>query len=342
MQLRFDSRQVPGTGGFEHWRAFVHDVFAGLDTAGSRQDSGGGTEFRARLELDLAPGVRVARIGGSAHVVRRRRSACTSDEVGVLLQAGGASRLELNGRPLRLPTGGIALFDNARPYVFELEAGFEHHLLLIDRTRLGVDRTAIEARCGHLLDPDGVETRLIAQALSTLVTRPSGGTRAATLDALALPMVSWLGQACARRPGTGRRERTSLDALLRRAMTDAVARLDDPTLSPACLARAQGISERWLHRAFAARGFTVMGWIREERLQRVDRALRAARAAGLEPAIERTAREHGFEDPSSFRRAYRTRFGHSASTIPRLAGSDPDPDLIASRSAARSSRAAPP
>jgi len=44
--------------------------------------------------------------------------------------------------------------------------------------------------------------------------------------------------------------------------------LAEPTLNPAEIANAVGISVRHLHRLFSCRGSTVTEWIRERRLQR--------------------------------------------------------------------------
>ena len=94
------------------------------------------------------------------------------------------------------------------------------------------------------------------QALSTLVCS-TDAARQAALDALALPMLAWIGLVCALGAQAETSRRAAGQALLHRAMADAQARLADAALSPAALAHSQGVSQRYLHRPFAAQGLTM-------------------------------------------------------------------------------------
>ena len=104
-------------------------------------------------------------------------------------------------------------------------------------------------------------------------------------------------------------------SLVDRILATARARLSDPTLDAAQLANANGISERYLHKLFAARAMTPMAWVRKERLLRIDRELRGSHGGAY---VEAIAQRHGFSDGSAFRRAYRRQFGHSARQTMKL------------------------
>ncbi|MBT0769868.1 helix-turn-helix domain-containing protein [Kineosporia sp. J2-2] len=85
----------------------------------------------------------------------------------------------------------------------------------------------------------------------------------------------------------------------------AAARLSDPDLSAAGLARELRVSLRTLQRAFSAQGESVTGHLREQRLE-------AARAALLTAApgwsIADVAAHWQFADASHFSRAFRARY----------------------------------
>ncbi|MGE0801298.1 MAG: helix-turn-helix domain-containing protein [Lautropia sp.] len=293
---------------FRAWQDFVDDLFAGLQ---ARSERGGG-EFHVRLDLRDLRGARIGRIGGSRHVVvRPADQGRRSDEIGLLLQTRGQSRLEVEGHALTLAAGEATLFDNARPYRFDLAEGFEHRILLFDRDRFGAGRAAVEACRGRLLPTAALTTRLLVQALLTMTDGEDPDWSNPALESLPLALVEWLETACdAATAGTAPdcRSDSRSQRLLRGVLDAARQRLADPELSPAVLAAAHGIAERTLHKLFAAQGLTVMGWVREQRLLSVDRALRAAPAGAK---IETIACTHGFDDPAAFRRAYRRRFGRS-------------------------------
>jgi AraC-like DNA-binding protein len=82
--------------------------------------------------------------------------------------------------------------------------------------------------------------------------------------------------------------------------------LNDPDLSPAAIAGLLHVSLRTLHRAFAAEETSVMGYVRERRLARVDAEL----ATTSWTVSELAARWH-FTDESHLIRAFRQRFGET-------------------------------
>lgn len=308
MHIQFDHGKSVDTNPrhrFRAWQDFVEELFAGLQACTERD---GGSDFRVRLDLRDVRGVRIGRIGGSRHaVLRPSDKARRCDEIGLLLQTQGRTRLEVGSHALQLQQGEAALFDNAQPYRFDLADGFEHRLLLIDRDRLGIGRVAIEAWRGRVLPPSALPTRLLLQALTTITDGDEAHWSAPVLESLPLALSDWLETACgAAVAGTTPDSRSQ--RLLRSVLSDARHRLADPDLSPAVLAAAHGIAERTLHKLFATQGLTVMGWVREQRLLAVDQALRTAYVGAK---IESIAREYGFNDPAAFRRAYRRRFGRS-------------------------------
>jgi AraC-like DNA-binding protein len=85
--------------------------------------------------------------------------------------------------------------------------------------------------------------------------------------------------------------------------------LADPTLGPAAIAEAVGISVRHLHRLFSARGRRVSDWIREQRLERCSADFVDRRSS--EKSITEIAFSWGFSDSAHFSRCFKLRFGVS-------------------------------
>lgn len=94
---------------------------------------------------------------------------------------------------------------------------------------------------------------------------------------------------------------------LRTRIVDHIAEhLGDPALGPATIANDLGVSVRWVHRSFNDGEISVGRYIRQQRLDRVEAALRT------ELRISRTgalSRRFGFTGPDQLSRAFRARFG---------------------------------
>ncbi len=96
-------------------------------------------------------------------------------------------------------------------------------------------------------------------------------------------------------------------ALLHRICQTIERRLDDPELTPARVAQAEGISERYLQKLFEAADDSFTHYVRERRLQRAWADL--SNPAESHRSISEIAYRHGFGDSAHFSRAFRNRFG---------------------------------
>ena len=85
--------------------------------------------------------------------------------------------------------------------------------------------------------------------------------------------------------------------------------LMDPGLSPEQVARANGISVRYIHRIFQSQGTSFGRWVLEQRL----RAARAAIAADKSSAktLQAIAFDCGFSNQSHFSTSYKELFGET-------------------------------
>jgi acetamidase/formamidase/AraC-like DNA-binding protein len=98
-------------------------------------------------------------------------------------------------------------------------------------------------------------------------------------------------------------------ATLHRLCQTIERRLDDPDLTPARVADAEGISERYLQKLFEGSGSSFTHYLRERRLQRTSAELSSA--AQAHHSISEIAYRNGFNDSAHFSRAFRHRFGLS-------------------------------
>jgi len=102
-------------------------------------------------------------------------------------------------------------------------------------------------------------------------------------------------------------------ALMHRILNYMDEQYTDCELTPERIAKANGISMRYLHRLFQQSGTTVCKWIWEHRLK-------ATRQDLLNPTmskmrISEIAFRRGFNDPAHFSRSFRERFGISPSKL---------------------------
>lgn len=95
--------------------------------------------------------------------------------------------------------------------------------------------------------------------------------------------------------------------LLTRLLDYIGQNLSDPELSPPHVAEKFGISVRYLHKLFAQFGTTFSAHVTTERLKRIRWDLEVS--SGRRPSISALAYRWGFNDLSTFHRAFKKQFG---------------------------------
>jgi AraC-like DNA-binding protein len=96
-------------------------------------------------------------------------------------------------------------------------------------------------------------------------------------------------------------------AIIRQVKAYIVQHLDNPTLSPPAIARAQGVSVRHLHRLFKAGGVSLGDWVRQRRLAQC--AADLADVANDGRSLTEIAFRWGFSDSAHFSRSFRAQYG---------------------------------
>lgn len=116
------------------------------------------------------------------------------------------------------------------------------------------------------------------------------------------------------------KQHTKQSALFRRTLEYLEANFMNSELTPEIVAKANGISMRYLHSLFQQSGISVSRWLWERRLK-------AAREDLIDPdmshmRISEIAFRRGFNDPAHFSRTFRNRFDISPSGLRRQVAED--------------------
>lgn len=247
--------------------------------------------------------------------VRNRAKVAQSglDHYLVQILTSGASTVRAGAPEGDWPLHSVRMLDMTRE--IETEARAFSNLTLI------LPRSALEPLLGAPFDLHGLTlasgsspAAVLGGFMRTLADR-ADGLSAAEAEAMGQGAAA-LVASCFGPSAAGRDRARGVGAVANRAVVQAwiETRLGDPSLDAEAIAAQFGLSRATLYRLFEPLG-GVAAYVRERRL---DRAFRALRAAGAEPSrVSRIAAETGFRNLSSFSRDFRARFG-AANALPHL------------------------
>ncbi|MFC4253972.1 helix-turn-helix domain-containing protein [Altererythrobacter xixiisoli] len=230
-------------------------------------------------------------------------------EAGVLnlqLQHRGRTTNHTGGRTAVLEEGDFVLYDPAKPLWLHFE---EPTQAIVLRLPLAT----VEERMPHLRSQIGIPVKgrggpgaLFSQFLRNAWAELQEGGEGEWAECLGEAIWPLLDMAYA---DTRPRTETSRRDERRRVLFEAVeADLTDPDLDVHRLARRMGVSARYVQMLFAEMGTTPRAFIQDRRLELAARRLGRE---GMEVTVTEVAYDAGFNDLSSFCRAFRRRFDTS-------------------------------
>lgn len=289
---------------FDCWRQFVVDAHMRWEIRPFACD-----RFPAFIRQGRFDGFRVTHLTsehGGIVGTRGAREIARDDEAfyNLIYIAEGSIELEIGQRALPLHHGHFALWDTTRPMRFTTGPGLRQITLAVPQDVLRCALPRADDYVGHIVDARSGLGQAFAARLVGLDQRFGALPRASAARTLAESVELLAGTLCARVPVTTSR---GSFALLRQLMDHIERRLDDPELDTRGIARANGISERHLHRVFDGLGTTPAGWIRQRRLERCRREIVDPRGA----SITDIAYRWGFREPGTFSKVFRREFGLS-------------------------------
>jgi AraC-like DNA-binding protein len=235
--------------------------------------------------------------------------------VQLMLQLRGQVRITQDGRSSVVGPGSMISWQSSEPYTVAGETDFESLMVYLPVALL---RPHIDLVCRRTALPiagdNGVGAIVRQYLLGLLSGLRTGDMPADSVGHLAEGLLDLVRAVLVQRHDPVTPERSS-DVLRLQIKEYIDARLGDPDLAPAAIARDHFISRSYLYRLFEDEGESVWEMIRSRRLERARRDL--ADAALADESIFEIAARWGFVSKSHFSRAFRAAYGCSPSELRR-------------------------
>jgi AraC family transcriptional regulator, positive regulator of tynA and feaB len=258
---------------------------------------------------DLAGVLQVGSGSSTDQILRRSLRQIARGDVDsfhVAVQASGRTLVSQDGHEVVLEPGDFTLLDRSRPYQYTCNGDFSQIVLMMRRDllspRIGSAAPFTATRIDGTKDIGGLLSPMLRQ-LPALVFSMSDVVRERVaqniIDLIASALLSH-----------GERARVSSGMTLVRVKFWIETHLDG-ALSAERIAAECKVTARHLNRLFAREGISLMQYVLERRLARCRHNL--IDAAMRHRTISDIAIAAGFKDLSHFSRAYRARYGRTAS-----------------------------
>ncbi|MFE7710545.1 helix-turn-helix domain-containing protein [Streptomyces sp. NPDC057486] len=213
-----------------------------------------------------------------------------------------------DGRQAVAGTGGIVVYDTARPYCLDYPERFSTRLVHVPHRVLGLPDEDIRRVAGTVISTEKGSGGVLMPFLTTLVA--SAHSHSPTVgERLAAGVVDLFAALVAERTRQAAGPETPHGQLVLRVRDRIERNLRDPALSPGAVANAHHVSVRYLHRLFEDEGITVGRLIQRRRLEQCARE--PARSGRTAPTVSAVAQRWGFVNPAHFSRVFRGVYGLS-------------------------------
>jgi AraC-like DNA-binding protein len=304
MSSLFSTSHVAARDRAAYWIDMICDVFVQLDCTNTAE------RFHGEITDQTLGPLRLSRVDSNKQLVlrspRQINKSC-DDYFLVSLQLAGHGRVLQDGRAALLGPGDFALYDSTRRYTLAFDDEFTQLVLKTPRALL-TDRLARAETCTALAINGSAGMGRVAAELLRAVTREAATLLPHEVERMAHTLIdvfaATFGQSPIQQPVSPGSHRAAQLLCVKMYIED---HLRDPELSPEHIARAHGISTRYLSKLFETGGTSVARFIWEQRLARIERDLGDATLTGR--SISEIAFGWGFNDMSHFSRAFRARFG---------------------------------
>ena len=232
-----------------------------------------------------------------------RDAGCEAGELNIQLQHRGRTTNHTGGRTAVLEEGDFVLYDPSQPLWLSFEQPTQSIVLRLPLATVEERMPHLRAQVGIPVSgrraPGALFSNFLRQAWEEM-ERGQDGEWAESLGEAIWPLLDMAYAGTRPRPEAGRGEER------RRALFEAVeCDLTDPDLDVHRLARRMGVSARYVQMLFARMGTTPRAFIQDRRLELAARRLERE---GPDVTVTEVAYDSGFNDLSSFCRAFRRRF----------------------------------
>ena len=297
----WDTRYIPPSKVFAYYREALTKVYMHWSPEFSADE-----EFHARVETGSVENGSITRHRCTPHVTWRTSAdiARSTGEASylVMMLSGGAEWVQ-GGRSTLTTQGDIVVIDSAQPAkVVMAPSPFDALVITIPRSDIASACRGSDGLVNALLQRDRTPLRNCMHLIAKRMISASPEEIASLYDATVslLPL-----EACCfekDEPESGEKH-----FLLRAILEYIDQNISDGELSPNKVAAKFSISTRYVHKLFIAAGVTFSSYATTRRLEYIGRDLLSS--ACSRPPISSVAYRWGFNDLSSFNRAFRCRFG---------------------------------
>jgi len=266
--------------------------------------------WSSRLAAVTTGDIQFASLEASSHRVlwpNPQRWPSASHRMRLIRIGAGQGRVIQDGRTAELRAGDYAIYDDARPYMLELDTEFDSVLLAFPKRRLEVPGAVLERLTAVRIKGDSGIGRLASAYLGEVgaeleeIHAPQWpGAHRAAMELLSSSLLAQF--------SANRIDEPGLDEFLR-ACEWVEANLDDPGLTSLGVASAMFMSRRRLQQLFRDHGTTVAEYIRTRRLERARVLLEDP--ARADATIAQIAYECGIDNPAYFSRIFGELYGRS-------------------------------
>lgn len=300
----FDTRQITSTQRCDYWQDAISQVFVPLDSKVESSDNfWGALELRHCSHLDI---VRVQ--GASQYVTRGRQQIRRSPEDRVLMSfmLKGNMGLAHNGKEIQLTTGQFAFYDTDEEYQLNLNTAFDQVVIAIPKSNFENILGKPKDLCGFNFGEQHPLQIFYQGCLKDIFTTPmdlSLRQQEVLSDHLLNMMKCIVADEYPRKT----------NYLFEQIKVFVLAQLDNSDLTIHHVAKKFNISTRYISKLFQKNDMTFSYFLLNARLDKARKNLQSTPYTMC--SIKHIAYNVGFNDISYFSRAFKKRFGITASEV---------------------------
>jgi AraC-like DNA-binding protein len=285
---------------FAYWRDAICDAYVPLEPERDAARS-----FRGQIDGLLLPDLHGSTITAQSHVVRLSAAGLSARKQSPFfanLLCAGEALVSQDGSAMRARAGDVYVVDCASPWEVDFRTDFRMFCIEIPEGLLRRGRLAMP-----VLDGSSGAGRVLASYMRLVSELPAN-----ELQQVQALMVRHCSELLSRTQLEGADAGAQIAERVRHEVLDRILalvqrRLADRGLTPASASEELGISRSYLFKIMAEHGLSFSAYVRQCRLERCRLAIEAQPGR----SIADIAASWGFEEVSTFNRAYRAHYGRS-------------------------------
>lgn len=308
------TRRLIVSGDRDSWARSLSELFVELDVLITKQSGESRliADTRNLGDLEL---VRTQVFDAEFSVLRSEELVARSTSNNFFIAGILEGRITLSqaSRSIAMAPTDLAVLDSTQPYSIDVRGQMDVLWIRVPRHRIeGRISQAAEVLAQRINGSEG-----IGHLASTLVRASlREAERLSASESLRISN-ALLDLVCLSLDVSIRPKERRPAQLLRRIQNHIDANLSNPSLSRASIAKTTGLSVRYLNRLFEREGLSIARWIRLRRLEMSRQRIEAVVEDRI--SISEIALGCGFNNVSSFNRAFKKHFGTTPSSLRQIA-----------------------